>query len=104
MLTQEEKRIIIKAVSVIQSIKAGDKLTLRSGNLEIDKKPNLLIRWLSGDSKYVTMRHIKYVVENALEMGIKIDTTGLKNLQETYFGNTYVQDSILMMLHAIETN
>jgi hypothetical protein len=104
MLTQEEKRIIIKAVGVIERIKPGDKLTLRTGFLEIDTKLNLLIRWFSGDSKYVTMRHLQYIVENALELDIKINVDGLKNLQQTYSGNKYVQDTIDMMIHAIETN
>lgn len=98
MLTANQ---IMYCASVISSIKPGEKISVRNGLLSIDKNPNPILRWLSGDSKYVALMYIQIIVDNALFMNIKIDPIGLKNLQETYIDSKGIFEALELLIQKI---
>lgn len=98
MMTPSE---IMNGVFVISSIKPGEKISVRGGVLTIDKHPSSILRWLSGDSKYVALLYIQIIVDNAIFMRLPINTNGLKNLQTTYATSKGINEALELLIQKI---
>jgi hypothetical protein len=78
---------IDETLKTLGELELGQKLSVRAGNLVIDKNPSGIKRWLWGDSSKNILPYIDEIIKLALEMNVPIDEkvlTALDNLKQTY--------------------
>jgi len=82
---------VLTTLKVISSLQEGHKISVRSGIVSIDKKPNAFIRWITGDSRDGTLAVVHAVVNEAIILGAYKELNecleGLKTLKVTYSGD-----------------
>lgn len=110
----------IANLKVISMLQKGCKLRVRKGQLCVDAGGYLqsLRRFLSNDSRDLTMMHVRQTVANALRLAkndpqskfgkrlleeFRSATAGLQNLKAAYSGDSVVLAHIDVMLERIES-
>ena len=82
---------VLTTLKVVGSLQEGQKLSVRSGLVSIDKKPASFIRWINGDSRSTTLSYIYAVVNEALLLNLDAELIasieGFKTLKVTYSGD-----------------
>lgn len=79
--------MIEESLELLNNIEPGDKLSISYGKLRIVKNPNKIIRWLSGDGKYMSLQYVVDVINTAISLKIPIDPKvliSLENMKITY--------------------
>jgi hypothetical protein len=78
---------IIQSLNILEKVEPGQKLSFSGGKITIVEKPTAIGRWYAGDSKHKTLIEVSKIVDNAMNIGVPIDTkiiTALENLKVTY--------------------
>ena len=89
------------ALETLGRVEPGDKLSIAYGKLVIVTSPNRIIRWLSGDGKYISLTYVMNVINNAIFLKIPIDPNvlnSLENMKITY----HKSDNMINRLTALQ--
>jgi hypothetical protein len=81
------KLYLLQSLEVLGKVESGQKLRLNYGKLEIDKTPNALLRWFSGNNKHVSLEYLVELINTAIYLYVPIEhnvVTALENLKTTY--------------------
>ena len=96
---------ILTSLKVIGSLKEGQKISVRHGLMRIDANPKGLLRWMSGDSRQVSLLHITLVIHEALLAHLYKEleeaAPGLETLKVTYGDDIAFVASIDILLGKI---
>ena len=114
---------VLTSLRVISMIKEGQKVCIRNGFLTLEIKSTgmstAMRRWINNDSRHNTLRYIKNIISNALDISVihsvtetigKLSTaltdclTGLGCLTVTYNDDASVTATIEVMCDRIKTH
>jgi hypothetical protein len=79
---------IIESLATLEKVKMGQKIAVTMGKFQIVDKPVGIFRWLSGDSKRVTVAYIRQIIDDAILKNLPLDgkiLEALENLKITYY-------------------
>ena len=88
------------SLDTLLQIQPGQKLYIRMGILKIDKNPNRIYRWFTGDRKFIIYYHLEHIIDLAIAYGIPLDIRLLDALEiykETYSDNKYIQENFTFL-------
>jgi|LauGreDrversion4_2_1035121.scaffolds.fasta_scaffold1041117_1 hypothetical protein len=96
---------ILTSLKVIASLKEGQKISVRHGLMKIDPNPSGFLRWISGDSRQVSLLHLTLVIQEALLAAMYKEleeaAKGLETLKVTYGDDIAYVASIDILINKI---
>lgn len=102
---------ILTCLKIISMIREGQKVYVRDGVLRLERHSSGLLsafkRWLSGDSRYITMTYIQNVILNALDRSTDVKyleeaLSGLNALKVTYSDDVTVVARLTVLEEKIQ--
>jgi len=97
MMTSE---YVEESLDRLVELEPGQKLYIRMGMLKIDKNPNRIYRFFTGDPKWMIHLHIEQLIDLAIAYEIPLDLKlldALENYKITYRHRKSVQENFTLL-------